>query len=85
MLYLRLPGTSPGNLFTGDPMPPISDILGPLLGFLFTAGTLIFIGTTARWTADREDLTGLDLPPTPPAPKAVAMNSPGAEPPAGPL
>ena len=44
-------------------MPSFQELLGPLLGFLFTAFTLLFIGGTARRMEAREDLTGLDQPP----------------------
>ncbi len=61
-------------------MPTFSDLLGPLLGFLFTTFTLVFIAATGRWLAEREDLTGLDRPPgTPEVPAAPPSPAPTAE------
>lgn len=61
-------------------MPSFSELLGPLLGFLFTCGTLLFIALSARWTAEREDLTGLDQPP-PPTPSKDSSAPPPPVPP----
>lgn len=65
-------------------MPSFSELLGPLLGFLFTTATLLFLALTAKWTDDREDLTGLDLPPAPPASPATVPPAGPSEPPAAP-
>ncbi|MDB5097605.1 MAG: hypothetical protein JWM80_2026 [Cyanobacteria bacterium RYN_339] len=38
-------------------------LAGPIIGFLFTTFTILFIALSAKWMEDREDLTGLDQPP----------------------
>jgi hypothetical protein len=63
-------------------MPPIQVFLGPLLGFLFTAGTLLFVALNAyRTVPDAAPVAAAEpMAPTAPVEPAPVAEAPVAPP-----